>query len=185
MKTETSFESQLWGVLAEERLTDLSQFHRRGFFDEVPLYSRISQVAFLKKGGAAKANRMLLAFGLKFLNALLAYDHPRWPFLAALTVWDDTDDGLIVPNVFVCSGEMRPLDDLLVLHQPAGAFAKMMMKLLMRVDRAGEFLALEDNVTLSEAARVFIGRTAIPDGEWMVTIDRFEEGAPLSPPHRS
>ena len=50
MNNGNNYESRLWGLLEEEKLADLSQFHQRGFFDEVPLYSREADIDFLGDG---------------------------------------------------------------------------------------------------------------------------------------
>jgi len=48
MTVNGQYESKFWKILEKEGLADLSQFHRFGFFDEVPFYSRHSQVSFLR-----------------------------------------------------------------------------------------------------------------------------------------
>jgi hypothetical protein len=46
------------------KLADLSQFHRRGAFDEVPLFSRECDITFLPQEGNG-ASEILLRFALK------------------------------------------------------------------------------------------------------------------------
>src|SRR5437867_1337302 len=93
------YEHRLWKLLEKEKLTDLSQFHADGTFDEVPLFSRESDIDFLP-GNHAAASEILLRFALKFLNAVIAYeDHPAGYF-AAITIWSGSAD-LVIPNLFV------------------------------------------------------------------------------------
>src|SRR5258708_17108843 len=99
------FESKLWKVLEKEGLADLSQYHRLGFFDEVPLYSRSRDVSFLQALAIDHADSVLLSFALKFLKSLIAYEIPKQPLFAALTIWLDTaGTELVVPNLFACAG---------------------------------------------------------------------------------
>ncbi len=176
------FESKLWKVLEKEQLADLSQYHRFGFFDEVPLYSRLSQVSFLSNLGREKANGVLLAFGIKFLNALVGYDAPQWPFLASLTIWDEAGEGLIVPNIFVCSGPVEEeLRSQLRLHAVKAAFSRRIKKLLTRLRMTDLFQVLEDDSTLAEMTRAFIGHKSALHTN-MVTIDSL--GVKSRLPHR-
>src|SRR5438128_6904528 len=71
MTVNGQYESKFWKILEKEGLADLSQFHRFGFFDEVPFYSRLSQVSFLRGLSRDGADRVLLEFALKFLKALI------------------------------------------------------------------------------------------------------------------
>src|SRR5947209_473582 len=78
-------ESKLWAVLTKEHLVDLSQFHKRRFFDEVPLYSRDSDIDFLAGYTNERANRILLGFALKFLKSVVSYEEHHAPYFAAIT----------------------------------------------------------------------------------------------------
>ena len=92
-----NYESRLWRLLEKGKLADLSQFHRPGFFDEVPLYSRESDVDFLPDDETA--NEVLLGFALKFLKSVIAYEQHRSGYFAAITVCDFT--GLGVEDLYI------------------------------------------------------------------------------------
>src|SRR5437762_4130479 len=79
------YESRLWRLLEKEKLADLSQFHRHGFFDEVPLYSRESDISFLP-GDKDEASAILLRFALKYLKSVVAYEEHQTGYFAAITV---------------------------------------------------------------------------------------------------
>jgi hypothetical protein len=174
MSEGDDLESRLWRVLEEERLSDLPQYHREGFFDELPLYSRFAQVAFLEDQGPRRANAALLRFGLKFLDALVAYEVPRLPFLAALTLWDNPDDCLLVPQIFVCCGDVRErLGSGLVLQEGRSVFAARVAKILAAVDPAGRYQLLEDVSTVPGTSRAVIGNRRVPFPN-MVRLETFK-----------
>jgi hypothetical protein len=163
MKPNGDYESKLWKVVEKEGLADLSQYHRDGYFDEAPLYSRFKDVAFLREFGSEQADAALLRFALKFLKALIWYEIPEQPFLAALTIWNNPDDELIVPNLFVCSGIVQKwVGDNLALHPAKAAGSKRIEKLLSRLHMVEPFQALEDSSTELDMTRVFIGYSIPP-----------------------
>ena len=73
MNNGESYESKLWAVLTKEGLVDLSQFHARDVFDEVPLYSRDSDVDFLFADSLHDGNGFLpaLCFEVSQIGHLL------------------------------------------------------------------------------------------------------------------
>lgn len=175
MKLNGDYESKLWKVLEKEGLADLSQFHRNGFFDEVPLYSRSADVSFLREFGRDKADSALLRFGLKFLKALTWYEVPERPFFAALTVWHNPDDELIVPNLFVCSGHVQEkVGDNLILHPVKAAASKRLEKLLSKLQLIESHQVLEDTATAPGTTRVFIGYPISPYPN-VIPLHAFEE----------
>jgi Immunity protein 15 len=157
------YESKLWKIIEKEGLADLSQFHRFGFFDEVPLYSRLSQVSFLRDLSRDRADGTLLEFALKFLKALIWYETPLWPFLASVTVWNDSEEELIVPNLFVCSGKVEELNgERLELHQPKKSASKRIRTLVKRLHMMESLEVLEDSSTLPDMTRSFVGYMVPP-----------------------
>jgi hypothetical protein len=174
MKHNGEFESRMWRVLEKEKLADLSQYHRPGFFDEVPLYSRFADVSFLSRLNRDQADAFLLSFGIKFLKALIWYEIPRQPFVASLTIWNNPDDSLIVPHVLVCSGQVRKrLAERLALHPVRGAPAKRILRLFSRLRFPDPLQVLEDHSTSMEMSRVFIGYKTAPFPK-MIPIQSFE-----------
>ncbi len=85
---KTNYDSILWKTLEKGRLADLSQYHASAIFEEVPLYSRLSDISFLADLRTDEANQILLDFSLTFLNSVIAYEVHRAPYLAAISVWN-------------------------------------------------------------------------------------------------
>ncbi|HEV2970488.1 MAG TPA: Imm15 family immunity protein [Pirellulales bacterium] len=163
MKPNGDYESKLWKVVEKEGLADLSQYHRNGFFDEVPFFSRFKDVAFLREFGREQADAALLRFALKFLKALIWYEIPEQPFLAALTIWNNPEDELIVPNLFVCNGKVQEqVGDNLALHPAKAVGSRRIAKLLSRLHMVEPFQALEDSSTAPNMTRVFVGYSIPP-----------------------
>jgi hypothetical protein len=175
MKTSNEFESKLWQVMEKETLADLAQYHRPNFFDEVPVYSRLSEVGFLKRLGADRADSILLAFALKFLKAIVWYESPRWPFFAAVTIWNNPEDHFIVPNIFVCNGKVEErLAGRLVLEEVKSPASKRIKRLFSRLRMPDPLQVLEDRITTPDLSRVFIGYM-IPPYPKMVTVHAFAQ----------
>jgi hypothetical protein len=166
----TKIESQLWKLLEKGQLTDLSQFHQPGFFDEVPLYSRQSDVDFLPDD-KNEANEILLRFALKFLKSVVAYEQHRTGYVAAITVWNFSD-ALLVPNLFIWCDALRGLKKKLTLQAVTTAFGKEMKQLTQRLNRDEKFEVLEDASTLPETTRVFIA-LARPPYSGLAALDYF------------
>lgn len=146
------FENRLWKLLEKEKLTDLSQFHQRGSFDEVPLFSRESDIEFLPKDDAATA--ILLRFALKFLKAVLAHEQHQTGYFAAITVWSPADP--LVPNLFFWCDDDRGLKEQLALDEATTSFAKQIKKFVSKLHLGEKFEIREDNSTVPDATRVFI-----------------------------
>jgi hypothetical protein len=175
MTNTNHYESRLWKLLEGEKLADLSQFHQRGFFDEVPLYSRESDIQFLPQEAA---NEILLRFALKFLKAVVAYEEHRWGFFAAITVWSFTPDPL-VPNLFVWCEAGRNLEQKLALEAVATPFGKQIKKRIQRLRLGTTFEVLEEAATLPDATRVFIA-PAKPPYQGFAAPDTFRRPANAS-----
>ena len=163
MTVNGQYESKFWKILEKEGLADLSQFHRFGFFDEVPFYSRLSQVSFLRGLSRDGADRVLLEFALKFLKALIWYETPQWPFLASITAWNESEGEPIVPNLFICSGKVtEQLGERLHLRQPKKAATKRIRALVKQLRMVDALNVLEDDSTMADRTRAFVGFTVPP-----------------------
>lgn len=169
MNNSNSYESKPWSLLEKEGLADLSQFHRPGFFDEIPLYSRQADIAFLK--GAA-ANDILLRFALKYVRAVISYEEHRTPYFAAITVWSFAEDDLLVPNLFVWSGPIKKMENSLTLSVVTTPFAKRIERIVSRLRLHDRFKILEDISTMPDTSRVFLG-PAQPPYPTFVSLNRF------------
>ena len=155
--TETEqHESRFWDVLTKERLVDLSQFHRSGFFDEVPLYTRSSDVDFLADYSEGKANGILLGFALKFLQSVVSYEEHRRQYFAAITVWSPAEGDRVVPNLFVRSGSVRGLRSKLILGAATEPFSKKIGRIIAGRHLRNRFRVLQDTTTDPSDTRVFI-----------------------------
>jgi hypothetical protein len=162
MNNGNNYESLLWNVLVKEHLADLSQFHRSGFFDEVPLFSRDSDVDFLKEDSAERANGTLVGFALKFLKSVVSYEQHRSPYFAAITVWSPTQADRVVPNLFVWSGSVQQLRKKLILDVVKTSFAKKIKRIVSARTLHTEFELLEDTSTDPGDTRVFISFSQPP-----------------------
>jgi hypothetical protein len=174
MSDINNYESRLWELLEAKKLADLSQFHRPGFFDEVPLYSRASDVDFLPRD-ENEANRVLLRFAVKYLKSVVAYEPHRTGYVAAITVWSFSDSP-IVPNLFVWCGALRELKKKLALKVVATPFGKHLKKLVPRLNLGDHLEVLEQTSTVPDTIRVFIA-PAKPPYHGFVTLDHFRRPA--------
>jgi hypothetical protein len=177
MSDINNYESRLWRLLEEKKLADLSQFHQRGFFDEVPLYSRASDVDFLPDN-ENEANGVLLRFALKYLKSVVAHEPHRTGYVAAITVWSFSDSP-IIPNLFIWCGAPRELKKKLALKAVATPFGKRLKKLVPRLIAGDQLEVLEQTSTVPDAIRVFIAPARAPY-RGFVTLDRFRRPARAS-----
>ena len=177
MIATNTVESRLWKLLEKRKLADLSQFHRPGFFDEVPLYSRESDVDFLPDD-KNEANEILLRFALKYLKSVVAYEQHRTGYFAAVTVWSFAD-ALVVPNLFVWCDALRGLEEKLELQAVTTPFGRRVKKMLPKRSIGYEFEVQEDAVTLPETTRVFVA-LAQPQYPGFATLDRFSRPVKVS-----
>jgi Immunity protein 15 len=198
MKNSNPYESKLKRLLQKEGFADLSQFHQQGFYDEVPLYSRYSDIAFLLELGTERANAVLLQFGIDFLEAIVAYEEHSKPYFAAVTVWKSAEDEPIVPNLFVWfdsalalpgkpitqppgtksspHGKLGRLVERLKLQPPRTKFARGIKRLVAEVHLQPPLDILEDLSTAPKTSRVFIGNSVAPYPSFVV-LDTFRKTA--------
>jgi hypothetical protein len=160
MSNPNNYESLLWKLLEAEKLADLSQFHQRGFFEEVPLYSRESDLDFLPASKDA-ASAILLKFALKFLKSIVAYEEHRTGYFAAITLWS-LSPAPLVPHLFVWCGPVRPLQQKLALNPPTTPFVNQIRKRVGRLRLGEAFEVFEDTSTIVGATRAFIAPARAP-----------------------
>ena len=143
-------------VLKREHLDDVSPFFKPGFFDEIPLYSRYKQIEpFIATTDSPETG--LIGLAIAYLEEIVDRAKPRASFLAAITILDDKDCDQIVPNVFVCHGQVRQQLRKLRLHAPSTSFGKRIASIVRRLDRQHKLQLLEDTSTVPGHVRVFIG----------------------------
>ncbi|MGA2069187.1 MAG: hypothetical protein ABSG86_29820 [Thermoguttaceae bacterium] len=142
-------------VLKHEHLDDVSAFSDPGFFDEIPLYSRYRHIeSFISDADSPES--VLLDLAITYLEEIIGQAKPRATFLAAITVLDDTDCDQIVPNLFVCHGQVRQRLHGLRLSVPSTPFGKRLASIVRRLGRQRKFQLLEDTSTVPGHVRVFI-----------------------------
>lgn len=162
MNNGANFDSIFWNVLIKEHLADLSQFHRSGFFDEVPLFSRDSDVSFLKELTIERANGTLIGFALKFLKSVVSYEEHRSPYFGAVTIWSGSQTDLVVPNLFVWSGSVARLRKRLILDVVRTPFGKKIKRIVSARNMPSRFDLFEDISTDPGETRVFISFSEPP-----------------------
>ncbi len=177
MNDTKNYESRLWQLLEEEKLTDLSQFHHRGFFDEVPLFSRESQLRFLADT-KQDINEILLTFALKFLKSVIAYESHRAGYFAAITARGPSADP-ILPCLFVWCGPCPELLEKLALSDVKSPFGKQIKKQVQTI-RLDESIVVREELTIPEAPRAFIAPAQAPYQGFM-SLDAFQSS--MSPSH--
>lgn len=155
-------------VLAHEGLDDASAFIQADFFDEIPLYSRYAQIEPLI-GPSESSDEVLLALAIEYLEEVASHvsppnevqTRPAHDLLLAITVWDGDDD-YIVPNLFVCHGQVRERLQKLDLREPRSPFGRKIADLVRQLDSTRRLLVLEDTDTVPGDVREFIGYGASP-----------------------
>lgn len=162
MKNSNGDDSKFWQVLEKNRLVDLSQFHKRGFYEEVPLYSRLSDISFLSDLSSDEASVLLLRFALKFLKSVISYEEHQTPYFAAITVSDFSTKDPIVPNLFVWFESVSKLYPRLTLRAVTTPFGKKIKRLVSRLRLPESFEVVEDTITIPDLPRVFIAPSLPP-----------------------
>jgi hypothetical protein len=143
-------------VLKAERLAEIPpRFHDPSFFDEVPLYSRYSQVDFLKQHG--NVDLLLLELSLHYLQRV-ASESPRTRskrLLAVTIIRDDVNES-IVPYIFICNNNVKSQLRSLQLSSPSDGLGKHIQGLMDRLATSADYRVLEDRSTVPGDVRVFI-----------------------------
>lgn len=156
--------TQFDSVLRDQHLIDdISTFAGSDYFDEVPLYSRYRQVDFLKQYGDPDV--LLIELALDYLDRVTsAIQAERIKQFVAITIVSDDNGEHLVPQIFVCNGNVDQRLADLRLSDPTSALGKQVEQLvkIARPDRV--FSVLEDRVTLPGDVRVFVGDKSPPHG---------------------
>jgi hypothetical protein len=162
-------------VLKEEQLDDRTFLDAAGFFDELPLYSRYRQIAFLSRYG--DVNELLLKLSLNYLDSIIDQKRSLAECFAAITVWDHGNTEYIVPNIFVCNGWISRRLSRLRLAPADSAFAKSLSRTLKVANGSSEFVLAQDTISSPGSTRVFIAfRRA--RSKRVVTLDKLRQTLP-------
>ncbi len=167
MTLTATIKTQFENVLRKGGLADRSIFDRRQFFAELPLYSRYAQVEFLKDYG--DPNTLLIELALDYLADLAHQHRGKTEWFAAVTILDDSDSDLFVPNILVCNGDLWPLRGL-HLKRVATIFAAQVRSILTSCC-GSHFQVMQDKETVPDMVRLFLSYRA-PPGK-MVPMSRF------------
>jgi hypothetical protein len=157
----SQYDDRLWKILEKEKLADLSQFHRANFIDEVPLFSREADIAFLKRNEGDGTAAVLIHFAIKFLKAVIAYEEHRTGYFAAITVGSNRPNPP-VPHLFVSCQNVRTLKSSLALDTPSDPFSKRIRKIVSGIRVGDRFEVCQDVSGVSGISRAFIGPTEAP-----------------------
>lgn len=149
-------------VLASELLDDLAIFAKPDFFDEVPLYSRFSQVEFLESYG--DVDSILIELALAYLQRVADAVRLRSRRFVAMTVTDCPDDEFLTPSIFVCNTSAREKLSTLQLQEPSAPFTRRIEQLVKQTKSGAGFQVMEDRSLNSEEVRVFVGFESPPRG---------------------
>jgi hypothetical protein len=176
---------QFASVLKAEHLADVpASFHDPAFFDEVPLYSRYTQVDFLKAYG--EVDQLLLELSFEYLERVRpeCAVGKRKRFIAVTIMRDDANEH-IVPYIFICNSDADTRLNDLRLSPPSDGLGKYIQSLAEKTDHPEGYRVLEDRFTVSQDVRVYIGYKSPPEG--LIGVDAFTHDRrwPATPRERS
>jgi len=166
-------------LLEKQHLADIvSSFGDADFFDEIPLYSRYSQVEFLKPYG--DVNMLLVELALDYLDRVKS-EIPigKGKRFTAITVISDDDAEYIVPSIFVCNGNVKTRLRNLHLSSPSEGLGKRIEALVKKANLDSTYGVLEDRTTVPGDVRVFVSYNSPPQG--FVSQQTFADGVAAAP----
>lgn len=155
MKLPDSARQKLEAVLRDEKLDDRSRYDAPGFFDEIPLYSRYRQVAFLRKYGDPE--KLLIEFALEYLASVARAKRSPTECFASITVMEHPDAELIVPCIYLCNGRIKSRLRTLRLARPLSKFAASLKRSLEELSPTSRYALAQDTISAPGNVRVFIG----------------------------
>jgi len=185
MKNSHDDESMFWRMLEKNRLVDLSQFHKADFYEEVPLCSRIEDIAFLADYSADDASFKLLRFALKFLKSVVSYEQHDAPYFAAITVAEISPGDPIIPSLFVWFRPILDLFEQLKLSEPATPFGRKIKRFVAQLDLPDRHEVFEDLLTVPDSPREFIAPSLPPYRGFVPVYTFCKPGRPARKTHPS
>lgn len=91
------FAVELAALAVSAEWTGIASYRPSGPFDEIPLFGRDADVAFLGDRPTREKNRLLVRFAARFLAGVPGESPPRYLRMISLTEWSDyRDDGSLV-----------------------------------------------------------------------------------------
>jgi hypothetical protein len=150
-------------VLREQHLADdFAAFADPAYFDETALYSRYRQIDFLRQYG--DLNLLLIELSLDYLDRVTtAMRADQITRFAAITIISDDGGKHIVPQIFVCNGDVRHRLANLSLSGPSSDLGMQVADLVGQARPEG-FDVFEDRTTVAGDVRVFVGHRFPPQG---------------------
>lgn len=158
-----SFKADFDALLKERELDKFSTFSQSTFYDEFPLYARLSEIAFLSHLSIESANSALLVFALEYLQRLTTHISLKTPFFAAVTVWkgDDPTDP-IVPRILICNDvKVHDLKNSLRLTSVNNTFAKSIDRLVNEVSPGTYNVFRDVGIPTTMGVRVVAGPKSV------------------------
>lgn len=127
MELDTRFKTEFENLIQIEGLDDLEQFAEVvDLFEEVPLYSRFSQLSFLNDLPPNEQNRILIRAGAWYLRFIIEYltRHDCDSFcMLTIRDWEDfPQGGLITPSFWYTNPSQGTLDQI-HLQPPDSAYS--------------------------------------------------------------
>ncbi|HET6883908.1 MAG TPA: hypothetical protein VFI31_27385 [Pirellulales bacterium] len=160
MSLPTEVTEKFEAVLEQERLVDRSLFDAPGFFDELPLYSRYTQIEFLNRYG--NADELLIQLSLDYLESVVERRRSHAECFAAITIRDQGDQEHVVPYIFLCNGWVTRRLKPLRLTPPTSELAKSLRQSLDLLSRSSKFALAQDTISSPGNTRVFIALRRAP-----------------------
>ncbi len=152
--TKLSFET----ILQEERLTSPRARFEPGYWDEVPLYSRTSQLDRLKISTPMALDRLLLRLSFTYLKRVTQEIETDGACILALTFHAFHEPPLL-PAIYVCNGREIAAEflDSTTFRTPAGQLGIYLEQLLEELGLADEAV-VEEVDDPAGGAMWFVGR---------------------------
>ena len=155
MELDAKFKTKLERLIEMEGLNDLEQFTEPvELFEEVPLYSRFSQLSFLEGLPSSEKNRILIRAGAQHLRVILEYLTRRdCDSFCMLTIrdWEDFPQGGLITPAFWYTNPSQGILDQMRLQPPSSTYSNFVAEALdhdpsLKIDEYLSFLPGEPHV---------------------------------------
>lgn len=153
MELDPRFKAEFEQLIRLQELDQLEGFMAPiDLFDEPPLYSRFSQVAFLDGLPPAEKNRVLIRAAAWYLPVIVKYSREfhagrENDFFCMLSIvdWEDFDEGGLLAPTFWYTNPSQGILDQIRLEPPNSAYSTFVAEAL---DHDPSFLVWEDLASL-------------------------------------
>lgn len=140
MELDRRYKTHFERLIKLEGLDDLSQFKDQvELFEEVPLYSRFSQLSFLKGLPSVEKNRILIRAGAWYVRVIIGSlrescvgrDYDSFCMLS-IRDWEDFPEGGLITPAFWCANPSQGVLEHIRLQPPNSAYSKFVAESLGR-----------------------------------------------------